>query len=455
MLTLPPSPGLRLLRSEQWLLLSEELLINWILETSLERAPKDAKVSIQSLLDTTTGKGSLSKLATRDMHSNRSSATRKSPLLEYIPAVVSSSASSPKLGSAFNMLEPTRGTSMFGLDKPLTRAERRSVDFQKGQLIRRISSMKAPNAKFGPVVAVIGAPSPVSTQHGTPMSLVGSGGVETWTQAFLSMVEGILRDGEDMAVMMSYSLIRSHVQRLSHLLDAVTESRLVVLSAVNDDNLLVSRGTASRGIDEAGTKLSRGSAVNSSTRGGAPRRKGRDDKPDELGCESESTNNEEYDDHPPEPTNLAVTGLRDWSSSIFGDPLLASVFSQNPSADFLRGFHQPVKDGTEPPANTRKRDTPPLGHSHGDDGIIQDLENAPIRLLLYECYHAAVCVIKQFYRPAGAASTKREMEARKRLANVLSRLEDVDDMACKRPRRASVTCMEKWPIKRPKSTEGS
>jgi hypothetical protein len=48
-----------------------------------------------------------------------------------------------------------------------------------------------------------------------------------------------------MSVMLSYSLIRNHVNRLSHVLDYVTESRLVALDAASDTNALLASFAAS------------------------------------------------------------------------------------------------------------------------------------------------------------------------------------------------------------------
>lgn len=131
--------------------------------------------------------------------------------------------------------------------------------------------------------------------------------------------------------------------------------------------------------------------------------------------------------------NIRVTGLRDGSNCIFGDPLLATVFSRDrPSREFLRGFsgrpfslrprrmdHDPTdEDSSYNFAMRINRDV------YGD--TIEAPEEAHIRLLLHQCYHAAVAVVKEFYRPHND-STSRELAARKRLNIVLARLAEIGD----------------------------
>jgi hypothetical protein len=125
---------------------------------------------------------------------------------------------------------------------------------------------------------------------------------------------------------------------------------------------------------------------------------------------------------------LRLTGLRNWSSCVFGDPLLAAVFSdpqqQPPSAAFLEGFNgrkiEPARD----------RDLPL------DKTIIEDVDNAWIRLLLYQVYHAVVHIVSEFYRPRPDSSA-RELDARRKLNEVLARLAEVPDDPKRRHQRPS------------------
>ncbi|KAI0121645.1 hypothetical protein BJ170DRAFT_687881 [Xylariales sp. AK1849] len=447
---LPPSPMLRLLRSEQWLVLSETLVIRWVSRKVLEYVPKDERVSIRYLIEAEPRKGSPERPVNTKIDQTSTKSSKQS-LLRYLPALITHASSDPRLGTAFSFSEPTRGSSIASLPEPLTAAEKKTTDFQKGQLVRRIASFASPNSRFGPAVAIIDS-TPSRGSSSTP-ALVGSGGVETWTNAFLALVEGVLRDGEDASVMISYSSIRGHVRRLSHLLDAVTQSRLVVLDAGNDANVLVSRSTNPSESDRPvvaarpATKLNTTpQAIPRSKDRGTSRAKGKEkDTQDRHDGGSEShertADSASEDEKSIEAPGIEITGLYDWSNCLFGDPLMTSIFSQDPSPNFLRGFQHPSHDS----AAGRHAATPP-----DYDELVEDRENAPIRLLLYECYHAAVYVVKQFYRPS-ADSRKHEIAARRRLTSVLNKLAEVDETTGKRPRTAST---EIWPVKKPRPDNG-
>ena len=134
---------------------------------------------------------------------------------------------------------------------------------------------------------------------------------------------------------------------------------------------------------------------------------------------------------------LKLAGLRDWSSCVFGDPLLATVFSdpllqdqqKQPSAAFLQGFN----DGTpgDSPSSPARRLPFPLNRD-----IIQDMDTAWIRLLLYQVYHAVARIVREFYRPRPDSSV-RELEARRSLNEVLAKLAEVPDDAKRRHQRPS------------------
>jgi len=56
----------------------------------------------------------------------------------------------------------------------------------------------------------------------------------------------------------------------------------------------------------------------------------------------------------------------------------------------------------------------------------EGIGNVPVRMTLYEIYHAVQCIVREFYRPR-ADSSKKELDARKRLTDVLARLERWDE----------------------------
>lgn len=214
-----------------------------------------------------------------------------------------------------------------------------------------------------------------------------------------------MRDGEDMAVVMAYPTIRRHFRRLGYLLDEVTVGRLVVVRAGGRGNVLVDGGGGGEG-------------------GGRGEGKG---KGLEAGEETEFEGNAETNDEPPLQSDtqiLTLTGLRDWSSAIFGDPLLATVFSDPhqlpPSPSFLDGFNNSFSPDSNPPNNTTNLPYPL------NPTIIQSPATAHIRLLLYQVYHAVARIVSEFYRPRQQSST-RELEARRKLNEVLARLAEVGD----------------------------
>lgn len=422
LLKLPPSLMLRLLRREQYLTRSEPCVIAWIFREILEGSrAQTPRIPLPCFVapDPQVGFTHLQVTNMVSMDQDVSSTTSGGPLLSYLPAVIASSASRETLGAPFSLWEPTMGDSISSLPGPLTPLERRAVEYQKGYLVRQISQFRAPNSRFGPAIAVLGGtPSPsdgsMESSSGLPMppSSVGSESVATWSTAFLALMENILRDGEDVALMINYSLIRGHLARLSYTLDDVTDSRLVLLDAANDANVLVTRSRKEEQLGDASTR------AGVATKPGAPTKcslsRG-------LRCYSHKEVGTTRDGFKPvggasgmqgaadaaETNHISVTGLQDWSNCVFGDPLIVKAFSRNPSDDFLRGFRG------QPPL-------PPVTPTCCS--VDEQNSSAAVRLLLYECYHAIVGVVKQFYHPSPPQSTQGETVARRRLTDVLIKL---------------------------------
>ena len=68
---------------------------------------------------------------------------------------------------------------------------------------------------------------------------MGGGGFYTWREAFVSMMETLLMDGEDVVVNLPYFQIREAMSRWETYLDEVTEARLVVLDLDKANNVLI------------------------------------------------------------------------------------------------------------------------------------------------------------------------------------------------------------------------
>lgn len=425
-LVLSPSSMLRLLRSEQWIIKSEAVVVKWIRSALLSGGfGKTAKIQYDS------EGGCPACGAQRGRHPTRSHEDmplEDADLLTLLPALVDHSQSTKEFGSAYNILSHLDGLSLSSLPRCLSIPERKSVDFQVGRLICRLSLLHSPSGKFGPAVSVL-CPTAVA-QGRTGGSMEKPGGMDSWSLAFHAVLEGILRDAEDMAVTIPYQTIRRQFRKLGHYLDGVTIPRLVILDAAHDSNIMAERKVPGHEARIRTTKTLQDLLEDSD-----------DTDLDDAECRHQSRDSSSPSIH--------VTGLRDWSNCMFADPLMAIVFSDKPSRDFLRGFSgRPSRrkeldiDGKDEGGGFGSRS------AYGD--IIECPEEAHIRLLLYQCYHATVAVVKEFYRPR-SDSTIREFAARKKLNAVLAGLEDVE----RGPKRGHVRPNgEMSPAKKPKTADG-
>lgn len=412
LLNLPPPPSSRLLRSERWLLRTESVVVEWLLKDLCPRRGQNTRC-----LDGADLEGHSSAKSPRKEWIDQATPDALPPygdhLVDYLPTLIKHSSTSTKTAPTFNLFEPTPGEPISSLGATLTDAERETIDFQKGLLLRRIVKATSPNGRFGPAVTVLGhLQASESDQKAGQEAKLDFDGAESWRKTFHLLLEGVLRDGEDLAVTMSYELVRATFRKFGHLLDSVKTPRLVVCDSDDDDIVLVSRPEKTQG-----------------------------DEPSKQEPEAEPKMKEGV------ASAFKITGLRDWSNCIFGDPLFATVFS-HATPEFDRGFRQSDEMQTK-----KEEDNNNNKQQRQDCDIIEDPENAPTRILLYECYHATVAIVRQFYRP-DAGSSERELAARRRLVATLAKLEHVDvdvgagESTGKRPRRLS---RDDWPTKRPRS----
>lgn len=371
----------------------------------------------------------------------------------FIPALVAHSAAHTLARPEFNVVRPSRGSLLAGLTSPLTPAERAAVDFQNGRLLRRLSRMRSPSGKFGPALGVLGRRGPpIPKRTGVPGAGGGGSasarvwvprGSGTWAAAFAALLEGVLRDGEDMHVTLPYSSIRQHFWRLEYVLGAVTNACLVVVDAGEDDNMLVVRKAGLPGAGSSVKQLERTSSHRRTQKSGCEKdargeeesKDGKDRKrPGPITSNQDDTDGEDSDpgtiySSTNTDEDIIVTGMRDWSNCVFGDPLFATAFHQSPSDNLWTGF------------------TSPTGGDPGP-GPVEDEAHAETRLLLYECYHTVTRVVREFYRPS-KDNSKRELAARKELNGVMARLEQVPDGSLRRRRPSG----EMSPAKRYKTDE--
>jgi len=292
-------------------------------------------------------------------------------LAQVIPTLVKHSSNTREMGYPYTIFQPAVGQPLSDLSIYLSLPEQRCIDKQIGSLVRNLALITSPSGNFGTVPRVctdpfLPVPSAVPPAHQSSRD---------WIGAFMSLVEGILRDGEDMSVLLPYEDIRMHFHRLSWRLSAITVPRLLVIDVSEATNVLIERDAEGR-------------------------------------CPSASQ-------------GPRLTGLRDWSQGIFGDPLLSSCF-ENPSDAFLEGWR--ADDGTE--------------------DIIEDQEGSDTRSLLYGCYRAIVAIVTEYYRPK-PDSSRRELEGRRKLTDVLAELERAElgeqtDFV-KRARSASASGVDEAP----------
>ncbi|KAG0647299.1 hypothetical protein D0Z07_7090 [Hyphodiscus hymeniophilus] len=210
-------------------------------------------------------------------------------LQRLIPKLLKHSSNNREMAYPYSIFQNTKGAPLSTLSIYLSLSERRTVDKQLGTMARGLASLTSPSGAFGTVSRVL--PDPFTPVSPTAPPMTGS---KSWAEAFNVLLEGILRDGEDMAVLLPYDVVRSHYQRLSWRLEAVTLPRLVVLDAGSATNVMVERRS------EDGESVATGEGVK-------------------------------------------VTGLRSWSQGVFGDPLLCNLFD-DPSEGFLEGWRKSGED---------------------------------------------------------------------------------------------------------------
>ncbi len=436
LVALPPPPHLRLLRSEQSMDRSEAVVVRWLREelqppTAKEQRASGSVISEKATSETT--KIAAMSIATDDKIFDKSLRTASTPialranLLRYLPSPVTLTSASPTLVDtpmpvipsstlSLNVFRPTPGTPIAALSSPLTAAERSSVEYQAGQLLRRLSQVTPKSRNFGPALTVISQQSLLGTAHSSGLAV----SMGSWSVAFHSILESILRDGEDVAVALAYPTVRKHFRRLGHLLDAVTVPSLVVVDCLDDTNLLVQRSPTrppTQNTADPGTDASALASVkqrSASPTSPAIQEKASDTQTQEKRIDS-PVREVRASSSPPfvEPAaDIVVTGLRDWSHCIFGDPLFASVFAEQPTSPFLNGYNSVGVEGRPGPRGSL------LDH--------EDTESRAVRLLFYQCYHSVVQIVRGFYRP-GRDQTVKELAARKRLTEILAKLEAIED----------------------------
>ena len=437
-----PPPMVKALRSERTRVSTEAAVLSWLAEPSVGydlqvqvpgQGPSPCRESIAAAPQSSAPMAAAEASASMPEGDKRRChvSGSESPCFVlarsqgYRPQVVSRSPkiALPLSAPEFNTVEPSPGTVLCALSPTPTSSERLTLDYQAGVLLRRLSKLQSPTGQFGPALSVLQSlplsrsGSNVGGSHKVRDSPLAS---DSWTMAFATILEGVLRDAEDMQVTLSYGLIRHHCRRCEALLDKVTTSRLVVLNAAEEDNMLVVR-TPRSGREKSISKESesrRKSPQGEGKEKSLKNTKGRArPKPGGSGGDRSSSSRHSAD------TEISITGLRDWSNCIFGDPLFALAFSREQTVEFWAGFGDSL-EGEE--VDVLGRPT----------CLIEDRSNAQTRMLLYGAYHAITRLVREFYQPT-RNSGKRELEARRTLNGIMAKLDAPQDLDTGRRRLQS------------------
>ncbi|PMD42547.1 hypothetical protein L207DRAFT_581206 [Hyaloscypha variabilis F] len=278
-LSFAPSLSVHLLRHEAAILSSEAKLAHFITESDR-------------------------RLENQGTSSNQdSSIANHGDLSALVPKLLKHSPNNREMAYPYSIFEPTAGVPLSTVAIYLSLPERRLIDKQIGLMARALASFTSPSGGFGAVSRILPDPFVQSASTSTALETRGS---KSWSEAFHGLLEGILRDGEDKAVLLPYEVIRANYKRLSHYLDSVLRPSLLVLDIGNDRNVMVERG-----LDEEGS-------VATSAEG------------------------------------VRLAGLRSWSQGVFGDPLLADCFDGS-NESCLEGWREGGEDIIEDGADAQVR----------------------------------------------------------------------------------------------------
>ncbi|EGX96572.1 hypothetical protein CCM_01229 [Cordyceps militaris CM01] len=392
--SLPPSPNRLILRCEYGSIRSEAAVLQWLSWLGKGRPESDSP-----------------KSKTVDFEEDKKEARnriRVDAISEYLPKLLDHGVSGSLHPLQYNVILPRPGRLLSMLAIPLTAAERRSIDFQIGQMLRGMSLLRSPASRFGNAENMLPpAPQRSSSAQCRASLQAPSESFTKWSDAFGHMLQSAIQDAQANQITASYDSIRRLLHRFTHVLDGVLEPRLVFVDAGLDKNVLVAMQEAES--DEPGTSESDNVTA------------------DELdSSESESSGSA--------ATPVKVTGLREWIKPVFGDPLMSVIFCQAPSESLLRGFCTSLPDTLD-------------DMDEVSESLCQKRQHAQIRLNLYRIYHALNAISVEYIR-RDVDSDPRELRARKALVEAVRELEALDEAETSKRRRR---CLEVTSSKRHKT----
>ncbi|EAS32768.1 uncharacterized protein CIMG_03792 [Coccidioides immitis RS] len=178
--------------------------------------------------------------------------------VEGIPQPLKTDLSGFPPRTGYLLRRSVKGKPLSKIDSPLTSDERKCLDRQLGAVVKSIG--RHTSSQFGLV-------------HSVALGI----GTRTWRQAFLSLLDSLMWDAENVFISLPYPEIRQHAGRLSKALDDVMVPQLVVLDIGKPSHIIL------------------------------------------------------------DPETKQLAGVVDFDSALWGDPLMADVFD-SPSPEFLDGF---------------------------------------------------------------------------------------------------------------------
>lgn len=379
--SLPPSPNRRMLRCEYGSIRSEAAILQW-LSCFCEARPKPHS-----------SKSTAVDFEDKKELRNRIRAQASSM---YLPKLLEHGSAGAMQRLQYNVIAPCPGRVLSNLGSPLTAADRGSVDFQIGQMLRGISLLRSPTSRFGNAESIL-PPVPLrSNSEQRRASVQASSETFTrWSDAFSEMLNSAIQDAQANQITASYDSIRRFLRRFSHILDTVVEPRLVLVDAGLDKNVLVA-------MPEAENDGS--------------------DTPDSGSDASEESQSSRSSDVLPSiARSIKVTGLREWVKAIFGDPLLSIMLCQAPSEHLVSGFCTSLADTLD-------------DMDEVSECLAQNRQHIQIRMNLYRIYHALNAISVEYIR-RDADSDPRELRARKSLVEAVRELEVFDEAETSKRRR--------------------
>ncbi|OAA73787.1 hypothetical protein ISF_00688 [Cordyceps fumosorosea ARSEF 2679] len=402
--SLPPSPNRRLLRCECGSVRSEAATLQWLSQLCNNgQHPEGESSSPHKSAANTAADFEEDKKEARNYIRAGAVAEYLPRLLDHGVMVAGAAAVAPMHRLQYNIMAPRPGRVLSTLSTPLTPAERRSVDFQVGQMLRGLSLLRSPTSRFGHAEGMMPPVPQRSSSEQRGASVQASR--ETfarWSDAFASMLHEAIQDAQVNQITAAYDSIRRLLRRFAPVLDGVVEPRLVLVDAGLDKNVLVAMQKAEDGDPDDGDE--------------------KDSSVEDEEMEVDGSNNSGGSSSSSSNTAAAlkVTGLREWVKPVFGDPLLSITLCREPSEALVRGLCTPLAD-------TLDDDT-----DEAYQGLAQDEGDCPrrvqVRMHLYRIYHALNAISAEYvHRDEG--SDPRELRARKVLVEAVRALETVEEEA--------------------------